>query len=182
MSRQITGTVKWFNPEKAYGFITAETGEDIFVHRTNIADGRPWLVEGQEVEFSIAPGLKGPEAREVRVTQEVAEAPDGRQAAYARVGSGATYGGGHAYSDGGFRRSREPYQGPLPIGAARATVQRVDPSGRFVFVRLDEQGVDVYVHSSVVQRAGLLPREGDPVQVTVEAGERGPRARSIAAA
>jgi cold shock protein len=181
MSRQITGTVKWFNPDKAYGFITAETGEDVFVHRTNIADGRPWLVEGQGVEFSIAPGLKGPEAREVRVTREVAEAPEWRQPAHARAGSGAAH-GGRAYGEGGFRRSREPYQGPLPLGAARATVQRVDPDGRFLFVRLDEEGVDVYVHASLVQRAGLLPREGDPVQVTVEASERGPRARSIAAA
>ena len=60
------GTVKWFNPEKGYGFIRQENGEDIFVHYSSIAgDGFRSLEEGQKVEFDVAPGRKGPQATNV---------------------------------------------------------------------------------------------------------------------
>ncbi len=62
-----TGTVKFFNSEKGFGFISQEQGEDIFVHYSNIqASGYRSLDEGQRVEFDIAPGRKGPEAQNVR--------------------------------------------------------------------------------------------------------------------
>jgi CspA family cold shock protein len=60
------GTVKWFNPEKGYGFIRQENGEDVFVHYSSISgDGFKSLEEGQRVEFEIAPGRKGPQATNV---------------------------------------------------------------------------------------------------------------------
>jgi CspA family cold shock protein len=60
------GTVKWFNPEKGYGFIRQESGEDVFVHYSSISgDGFKSLEEGQRVEFEIAPGRKGPQATNV---------------------------------------------------------------------------------------------------------------------
>lgn len=60
------GTVKWFNPEKGYGFIRQENGEDVFVHYSSITgDGFKSLEEGQRVEFEIAPGRKGPQATNV---------------------------------------------------------------------------------------------------------------------
>ena len=60
------GTVKWFNPEKGYGFIRQENGEDVFVHYSAIAgDGFKSLEEGQRVEFDVAPGRKGPQATNV---------------------------------------------------------------------------------------------------------------------
>jgi CspA family cold shock protein len=63
-----TGTVKFFNNEKGYGFITREQGEDVFVHFSNIeGNGYRTLEEGQRVEFEIGPGRKGDEARNVRV-------------------------------------------------------------------------------------------------------------------
>jgi CspA family cold shock protein len=63
-----TGTVKFFNAEKGYGFISRESGDDIFVHFSNIAGtGYKTLDEGQKVEFDVAPGRKGDEAQNVRV-------------------------------------------------------------------------------------------------------------------
>jgi CspA family cold shock protein len=63
-----TGTVKFFNAEKGYGFISREGGDDVFVHYSNIqADGYKTLDEGQQVEFDVAPGRKGQEAQNVRV-------------------------------------------------------------------------------------------------------------------
>ena len=62
-----TGTVKWFNAEKGYGFIAREQGEDVFVHYSNIqGSGYRSLEEGQAVEFDVAPGRKGEEAQNVR--------------------------------------------------------------------------------------------------------------------
>jgi CspA family cold shock protein len=63
-----TGTVKWFNNEKGYGFIAREGGDDVFVHFSNIqSNGYRTLEEGQRVEFDVAPGRKGEEAQNVRV-------------------------------------------------------------------------------------------------------------------
>ncbi|MEZ5142650.1 MAG: cold shock domain-containing protein [Acidimicrobiales bacterium] len=63
-----TGTVKFFNNEKGYGFISREDGDDVFVHYSNIqGSGYRSLEEGQRVEFDIGPGRKGDEAQNVRV-------------------------------------------------------------------------------------------------------------------
>ena len=60
------GTVKWFNNEKGFGFITVDGGADVFVHFSAIqGDGFKSLEEGQEVEFTIVEGARGPQAAEV---------------------------------------------------------------------------------------------------------------------
>jgi CspA family cold shock protein len=62
------GTVKFFNSEKGFGFISREQGDDVFVHFSAIqGDGYKSLDEGQHVEFDVAPGKKGEEAQNVRV-------------------------------------------------------------------------------------------------------------------
>lgn len=62
----MTGKVKWFNSEKGYGFITAENGEDVFAHFTQIQkDGYKTLQEGEAVSFDIAEGQKGPQATNI---------------------------------------------------------------------------------------------------------------------
>ncbi|TLN27499.1 cold-shock protein [bacterium] len=66
MAERIIGTVKWFNNEKGYGFIARENGPDVFVHHTAIqSEGFRTLKEGQQVEFSIEQGPKGPQATNV---------------------------------------------------------------------------------------------------------------------
>jgi cold shock protein len=68
-ARQVaTGTVKWFNAEKGFGFIAREGADDVFVHFSAIqGDGYRSLEEGQRVEFDVGPGRKGEEAQNVRV-------------------------------------------------------------------------------------------------------------------
>ena len=66
MAERETGTVKWFNDSKGYGFIEREEGEDIFVHYTSIrGEGYRSLDEGQKVEFTVTEGDKGPQAQDV---------------------------------------------------------------------------------------------------------------------
>lgn len=65
-----TGTVKWFNVKKGYGFITRDSGDDVFVHYRNIlGDGRRAIAEGQRVRFIVVDSEKGPQADEVEAIQ-----------------------------------------------------------------------------------------------------------------
>ena len=62
------GTVKWFNSEKGFGFITGEDGKDVFAHFSQIqSSGYKSLEEGQEVSFEITQGPKGPQAENIQV-------------------------------------------------------------------------------------------------------------------
>lgn len=66
MAERETGTVKWFNASKGFGFITRESGEEIFVHFSAIqSDGYKKLAEGQKVEFTVVEADKGPQAQDV---------------------------------------------------------------------------------------------------------------------
>lgn len=69
MSDRVNGVVKWFNDSKGYGFVTSKDGQELFVHFSSIRDngGFRSLEEGQEVEFTIGEGKKGPQAQDVVV-------------------------------------------------------------------------------------------------------------------
>ena len=61
-----TGTVKWFNADKGFGFISQESGPDVFAHfRQIVGDGFKTLEEGQRVEFEVTQGAKGPQAENI---------------------------------------------------------------------------------------------------------------------
>ncbi|GAA3979927.1 MULTISPECIES: cold-shock protein [Allohahella] len=67
MSNTVTGTVKFFNESKGFGFIQQENGPDVFVHFSSIqSSGFKTLAEGQQVEFTIGQGQKGPQAENVK--------------------------------------------------------------------------------------------------------------------
>ena len=66
MSNTVNGTVKWFNESKGYGFIAQESGPDVFAHFSAIsAPGFKTLNEGQQVEFVVTQGAKGPQAENI---------------------------------------------------------------------------------------------------------------------
>ncbi|MBV7582453.1 cold-shock protein [Pseudomonas sp. GD04087] len=68
MATRQTGIVKWFNAEKGFGFITPESGPDVFVHfRAIEGTGYKSLDEGQSVSFNVTAGAKGPQAEQVQV-------------------------------------------------------------------------------------------------------------------
>ncbi|MCW8194545.1 cold-shock protein [Proteobacteria bacterium 005FR1] len=66
MSNTVTGTVKWFNESKGFGFIQQESGPDVFAHFSAISgSGFKTLVEGQQVQFTVSQGAKGPQAENI---------------------------------------------------------------------------------------------------------------------
>ncbi len=66
MSQTVTGTVKWFNESKGFGFIEQENGPDVFAHFSNIVgSGFKTLTDGQKVEFVVTDGAKGPQASNI---------------------------------------------------------------------------------------------------------------------
>jgi CspA family cold shock protein len=66
MTEKVKGTVKWFNESKGYGFISQEGGDDVFAHFSAIqGEGFKTLAEGQQVEFKVGQGEKGPQAEEI---------------------------------------------------------------------------------------------------------------------
>ncbi|MBV9575955.1 MAG: cold-shock protein [Gammaproteobacteria bacterium] len=68
MAAREKGTVKWFNNDKGFGFISREKGDDVFVHfRAIVSEGYKSLMEGQRVEFAVTQGQKGLQAEDVRV-------------------------------------------------------------------------------------------------------------------
>jgi len=66
MSNRVTGTVKWFNEAKGFGFIAQSSGPDVFAHFSAISNpGFKTLAEGQKVEFTVVQGQKGPQAENI---------------------------------------------------------------------------------------------------------------------
>jgi CspA family cold shock protein len=176
---EIDAVVKWFNPQKGFGF--AELGDgsgDAFLHvRAVEAAGYRELEPGTRLTVRVAQGQKGPQVTEITSVDTSTATPGGGG------GRGGPGGGpGRGPYQGQPRRS--PYQSePRDQGPAQeiaGTVKWYNPAKGFGFIAAEDQGKDVFVHRSVLERAGIPDlQEGQRVQISVVQSQKGREATSI---
>ncbi len=165
-----TGTVKWYDPEKGFGFISRdEGGPDLFVHRSAL--GLETLGEGDQVEFEAGSGLKGPAATSVTVLERNAN-PVARRSSSSYDSPRSSY---DSYSGGGGGGGSSVDVSNLPV--VTGTVKRYDAIKGFGFISPDDGGADVFVHRSAAGYGGL--QEGDRVEFSLGDGAKGPRAEQV---
>jgi CspA family cold shock protein len=182
---ELDATVKWFNPEKGFGFVEMADGSgDAFLHVAVLQSaGHDSVAPGAKVKVQVGQGQKGRQVTRVADVQP-GEAPPPR---FGGGGGGPRFGGGDRFGGGGGfggPRPRMPRQAPDPSTA-------VDVSGKvkwfngqkgFGFVAADDGGKDVFVHISVLERAGLATLdEGQPVSMKVVDTPKGREAISLSA-
>jgi len=162
--QSVDAVVKWFNPDKGFGFVAVDGGFDAFLHvRFLEAAGYSSLPAGARIKVQIGSGQKGPQ---VSAMIEV-------DTSTAQVGS----------TTAGFfrpRRSsrRKPGDGQIEEGVG--SVAWYNSEKGFGFIGLDGGGKDVFVHITTLERAGLSKLvEGQRVRMIIGPGEKGPEAMSI---
>lgn len=158
-----TGTVKWFDPDKGFGFIARDDGgPDLFVHRSAL--GMQTLGEGDRVDFVAGSGMKGPAATNITILERNPDPKPRRTGGYSEGG----------YSSGGDYGSTVDVSS-LPI--MTGVVKRYDSAKGFGFITPDDGGNDVFVHRSACGYGGLV--EGDHVEFRLGDGPKGPRAEQV---
>ena len=175
-------TVKWFNPEKGFGFVALSDGSgDAFLHANTLnTAGHSVVSPGATLRVRIGQGQKGRQVSEViSVDETTATASAGRSAASA----GASLARGPASGGmGGGMGSAAPRRGP-PSGPSvemQGTVKWYNATKGFGFVAPAEGGKDVFVHASALQRAGVTQlAEGQTIYMDVVQGAKGPEATAI---
>ena len=160
------GTVRWFDPDKGFGFIEPDDGgDDVFVHFSAIADtgGFRTLEEGQRVEFRPRPGRAGQQAEDVRPRSAAAPRPRRPATSAASRDRDRRDAAGHAGATTG--RGRHGDDRPTSF----------DDDKGFGFIVPD----DVFVHVSAVRGRGEEPDEGDRVEFELVEGPRGLQADAV---
>lgn len=167
----IDATVKWFNPEKGFGFVELSDGSgDVFLHaRALEAAGQESVPPGSKLSVRVGQGQKGRQVTEVLdVDTSTAEAAPPRRsfgAAGPRMGGGGGAG---------------PRAATGPTEERVGTVKWYNPDKGFGFIAVEGGGKDVFVHVTVISRSGLTDlAEGQRVVVQVGQGPKGPEARGI---
>lgn len=167
----IDATVKWFNPEKGFGFVELSDGSgDVFLHaRALEAAGQESVPPGSKLSVRVGQGQKGRQVTEVLdVDTSTAEAAAPRRT------FGAPRMGGSAGGAGGPRAATGPTEERV------GTVKWYNPDKGFGFIAVEGGGKDVFVHVTVISRSGLTDlAEGQRVVVQVGQGPKGPEARGI---
>ncbi len=177
-------TVKWFNPEKGFGFVALSDGSgDAFLHANTLnQSGHSAVSPGATLRVRIGQGQKGRQVSEVISVDESTATPTaGRGAGASRTGGFGGPGGGGPGGGYGDRPSA-PRRGP-PTGPAvemQGIVKWYNATKGFGFVAPAEGGKDVFVHASALQRAGVMQlAEGQTIWMDVVQGAKGPEAASI---
>jgi cold shock protein len=180
---ELKATVKWFNPEKGFGFVELGDGSgDAFLHVSVLQRaGSDAVNPGAGLRVRVGPGQKGQQVTEVIEITSPGEA----QAPRGGGGMSGGYGGG----GGGFGGPRPPRApgggggGYMPQGDAqemRGTVKWYSPEKGFGFVSPEGGGRDVFVHATALERSGLTPlAEGQAVVMKVVQGKKGPEAATL---
>jgi CspA family cold shock protein len=166
---ELDATVKWFNAEKGYGFVALNDGSgDVFLHVNTLqAAGHQTVSPGATLKIRVGQGQKGRQVDQVvSVDESTATAQPPRRSAP-------------------MQRSRGP-EGPrrqVDLSSAvemMGTVKWYNPDKGFGFITPQSGGKDVFIHASVLERAGLGPlQEGQTVRMGVVQGMKGPEAGTI---
>jgi cold shock protein len=165
---EVQATVKWFNGEKGYGFAALADGSgDVFLHINALqAAGFQAVSPGATLRIRVGNGQKGRQVDQVvSVDESTAEQPAARRPQFAR-----------SRTDAPPRRQVDLSSAVEMIG----TVKWYNPDKGFGFVTPQSGGKDVFVHATVLERAGLSPlQEGQSVRMGVVQGAKGPEAGTI---
>ena len=158
-SAPVDAVVKWFNPDKGFGFVALVVGgSEAFVHIRQVeAVGHTSLPEGARVKLRIGPGQKGPEVTEIIEIDLSSAQPSSRS------------------------RPSTPSQVVGQVTESVGTVKCYKADKGFGFVGQDDGGKDVFVHATALARAGLTGLiEGQRVRMQIRQGQKGVEAQTIA--
>lgn len=186
----VEATVKWFNPEKGFGFVEITDGSgDVFMHaRALEAAGHSSVAPGATLTVRVGPGQKGRQVTEVvAVDESTAEAQPARAPRSGGFGGGGgggygrdrDAGGGYGRdrdSGGGFGRDRDSGPTEDVVG----TVKWYNPEKGFGFIAPEGGAKDVFVHVTALRRSRIDSlAEGQRVRVSIGQGPKGPEARFV---
>jgi CspA family cold shock protein len=173
-------TVKWFNPDKGFGFVALSDGSgDAFLHANTLnQSGHNAVNPGATLRVRIGQGQKGRQVSEVLLVDESTATQGAGRGIGVGSGSGSrsSIGGGAADRSGVLRRGAPGGPSVEMLG----TVKWYNATKGFGFVAPSEGGKDVFVHASALQRAGVTQlAEGQTIWMDVIQGTKGPEATSI---
>ncbi len=172
--------MKWYNPEKGFGFVELADGSgDVFLHANALqASGIQQVSQGATLQVRVGQGQKGRQVEQVISVDEstASSTPSrspGRAPAAAVVAPAARVASARP-------RPPRPQMESGPGVEMTGTVKWYDPNKGFGFISPQDGGKDVFVHATALERAGKPPlTEGQSVRVVVGQGQKGPEVRSI---